>query len=106
MALGGRGTLIGPILGAIGIDATSSYLSGNLPFLWNFIVGVTFVAVIILLPNGIASLITGAWRRYRTRGAGGGDQPRDSGIRLTAAPSVRAAAAAGRSASLPSGSTG
>jgi branched-chain amino acid transport system permease protein len=101
VALGGRGTLLGPILGAIGIDATSSYLSGNLPFLWNFIVGVTFVAVIILLPNGIASLVTGAWRRYRTRGAGGAERVHDSGIRLTAAPSVRAAAAAGRSAASP-----
>ena len=90
VALGGRGTLIGPILGAIGIDVTSSYLSGNLPFLWNFIVGVTFVAVIILLPNGIASLVTGAWRRYRMRGVKPGETPRDSGIRLTSARGVRA----------------
>ncbi|MCQ0988794.1 branched-chain amino acid ABC transporter ATP-binding protein/permease [Jiella marina] len=68
VALGGRATLIGPILGAIGIDVTSSYLSGSLPFLWKFIVGVAFVVVIILLPNGIASLVTGAWRRYKARG--------------------------------------
>ncbi|MBP0617901.1 ATP-binding cassette domain-containing protein [Jiella sp. KSK16Y-1] len=71
VALGGRATLIGPILGAIGIDVTSSYLSGSLPFLWKFIVGVAFVVVIILLPNGIASLVTGAWRRYKRHGKDG-----------------------------------
>ncbi|ORE91868.1 ATP-binding cassette domain-containing protein [Aurantimonas sp. 22II-16-19i] len=71
VALGGRATLIGPILGAIGIDVTSSYLSGSLPFLWKFLVGVAFVVVIILLPNGIASLVTGAWRRYKRRGKEG-----------------------------------
>ncbi|RFC66513.1 ATP-binding cassette domain-containing protein [Fulvimarina endophytica] len=64
VALGGRGTLIGPIFGAIGIDVTSSYLSGSLPFLWKFIVGVLFVIVIVVLPNGFASLVTGAWKKF------------------------------------------
>lgn len=57
VALGGRGTLIGPVLGAIFIETTSSYLSGSLPFLWKLLVGVGFVLVIIFLPKGLIPLI-------------------------------------------------
>ncbi len=67
VALGGRGTLLGPVLGAIGVDATTSYLSGSLPFLWRIVVGVVFVAVIVALPGGLASLLR-VRRRGRTRG--------------------------------------
>jgi branched-chain amino acid transport system permease protein len=55
-ALGGRGTIIGPVMGAIGIDYLSAQLSGDLPFLWNLVVGALFVVMIILLPNGLAQL--------------------------------------------------
>ncbi|WHO75954.1 ATP-binding cassette domain-containing protein [Rhizobium sp. BT03] len=57
-ALGGRGTIIGPLFGAIGIDYLSASLSGDLPFLWQLIVGALFVIMIILLPGGLASLAT------------------------------------------------
>ncbi|ULJ75665.1 ABC transporter permease subunit [Rhizobium gallicum] len=57
-ALGGRGTIIGPLFGAIGIDYLSASLSGDLPFLWQLIVGAIFVVMIILLPGGLASLVT------------------------------------------------
>jgi ABC-type uncharacterized transport system ATPase subunit/ABC-type branched-subunit amino acid transport system permease subunit len=63
VALGGRGTLIGPLVGTIGIDVLSSYLSGDLPYIWKLIVGLIFVAVIVALPNGIAPLVEAAWRR-------------------------------------------
>lgn len=55
-ALGGRGTLIGPVLGTIGIDVTSSYLSGSLPFLWKLLLGIAFVVVIVVLPQGLLPL--------------------------------------------------
>ncbi len=57
-ALGGRGTIIGPILGAIGIDYLSASLSGDLPFLWQLVIGGLFVVMIIVLPGGLASLFT------------------------------------------------
>ncbi|EAU39873.1 ABC transporter ATP-binding/permease protein [Fulvimarina pelagi HTCC2506] len=90
VALGGRGTLIGPIFGAIGIDVTSSYLSGTLPFLWKFIVGVLFVIVIVLLPNGFASLVTGAWRKFgpKRRSADANDERASHSILLRPAPTV------------------
>ncbi len=56
-ALGGRATVAGPILGAVGIDAISNYLGGALPFLWALIVGLVFVVVIVALPGGLLSLL-------------------------------------------------
>ena len=56
VALGGRGTLLGPVLGTIAIDYLAANLSGDLPFLWQLLLGATFVAVIILLPGGLAEL--------------------------------------------------
>jgi branched-chain amino acid transport system permease protein len=53
VALGGRGTLIGPVLGALLIEWSSAYLSGSLPFVWKLVVGIAFVLVIVLLPQGL-----------------------------------------------------
>jgi len=63
VALGGRGTLIGPVIGAIFIDVTSSYLSGSLPFYWKLLVGIVFVVVIVALPQGLMPEVTKLWRR-------------------------------------------
>ncbi|EJL81569.1 ABC-type branched-chain amino acid transport system, ATPase component [Herbaspirillum sp. CF444] len=71
VALGGRGTLIGPVLGAIFIETTSAYLSGSLPFLWKLLVGVGFVLVIILLPQGLMPLAL-RLRRFLPRRLAGG----------------------------------
>lgn len=64
-ALGGRGTILGPVLGTIGIDYLSASLSGELPFLWQLVVGALFVVMIIFLPNGLAALVTRLTRRGR-----------------------------------------
>jgi branched-chain amino acid transport system permease protein len=61
VALGGRGTLIGPVLGTIAIDYLAANLSGDLPFLWQLLLGTAFVAIIILLPGGLAELARRAW---------------------------------------------
>jgi branched-chain amino acid transport system permease protein len=53
VALGGRGTLLGPAIAAVLIDFTSAYLSGELPFIWQLIVGLVFIVVIVLLPQGL-----------------------------------------------------
>jgi branched-chain amino acid transport system permease protein len=75
VALGGRGTLIGPLVGTIGLDVLSSYLSGDLPYVWKLIVGLIFIAVIVALPNGIAPLVEATWRRVvHARRAAGSDR--------------------------------
>ncbi len=53
VALGGRGTLLGPAVAAVLIDFTSAYLSGTLPFIWQLIVGLVFIVVIVLAPQGL-----------------------------------------------------
>ncbi|MCH8997179.1 MAG: ATP-binding cassette domain-containing protein [Proteobacteria bacterium] len=63
VALGGRGTLIGPVIGAILIEMTSSYLSGSLPFYWKLLIGILFVVVIVALPQGLMPEVTKLWRR-------------------------------------------
>ena len=73
-ALGGRGTILGPVLGALGIDYLSANLSGDLPFLWQLIVGGLFVVMIIVLPNGLAALPRALFKgreRRAVSGAGG-----------------------------------
>jgi urea transport system permease protein/urea transport system ATP-binding protein len=70
VALGGRGTLIGPVVGTIVIDLVSAYLSGNLPFVWKLVVGLAFVIVIVLLPQGVVPIIRRAGRRLFAGGSG------------------------------------
>ncbi|WP_433696302.1 ABC transporter permease subunit [Paraburkholderia phenoliruptrix] len=57
VALGGRGTLWGPVIGALLINVGTSYLSGIMPFAWQLILGAAFVAVIVLLPQGLVPLL-------------------------------------------------
>jgi len=56
VALGGRATLWGPLIGAVLINVATSYLSSSLPFVWPLIVGIVFVIVIVLLPQGVVPL--------------------------------------------------
>jgi branched-chain amino acid transport system permease protein len=63
VALGGRGTLIGPVIGTLVLDVSTSYLSGNLPYVWKLIIGLAFVVVIVALPQGLMPLITGGFKR-------------------------------------------
>jgi len=65
VALGGRGTLLGPVIGTLLIDTSTSYLSGNLPFYWKLIIGLAFVIVIVAIPKGLMPLIGGLFGRRR-----------------------------------------
>ena len=70
VALGGRGTLIGPAMAAVLIDYVSAILSGALPFVWQLAVGLVFIVVIVLLPGGLGPAAFGLLRRRRTDLAG------------------------------------
>lgn len=52
-AVGGRGTLLGPILGAIGINLVASYLSELVLYYWLAIIGLIFVLVVVFFPDGL-----------------------------------------------------
>jgi urea transport system permease protein len=56
VAVGGRGTLVGPIIGAITVNALKSWATRAYPDLWPFFLGGMFIIVVLLLPGGIVSL--------------------------------------------------
>ena len=53
VVLGGRGTLIGPVVGAVVLNMLTASLSGTLLGTWLVVVGVVLVAVILFFPNGL-----------------------------------------------------
>ncbi|MGW6379039.1 urea ABC transporter permease subunit UrtC [Rhodococcus sp. NPDC055112] len=72
VAIGGRATLLGPVLGAIGVAWAQSTLSENFPSGWIYAQGLLFVVVVGFFPAGVAGLIE-LIRRRRPRV----DAPRD-----------------------------
>jgi urea transport system permease protein len=59
VAFGGRGTLVGAILGAFSVNALKTWLTSVAPDLWLFVLGAIFVAVTLLLPRGLIGLLEG-----------------------------------------------
>jgi branched-chain amino acid transport system permease protein len=53
VAIGGRGTLLGPVLGAIALELASSSLDRSFPDQWQLLVGLAFVAVVVFIPDGL-----------------------------------------------------
>jgi urea transport system permease protein len=64
VAAGGRGTLIGPIIGAIGINLLYSLLTGYMPGSWLYVLGGLFIVVVLYMPQGITGLLK--MRSYRS----------------------------------------
>ncbi|MES2706185.1 MAG: urea ABC transporter permease subunit UrtC [Verrucomicrobiota bacterium] len=73
VAIGGRGTLLGPVYGAIFVNALKSWATRAYPDYWYIILGGLFVLAVLFAPNGIAGLpqqikdIT-AWIKRRLAG--------------------------------------
>jgi urea transport system permease protein len=55
-AVGGRGTLIGPILGAFFVNGAKSWFTQAFPEFWLYFLGLLFIGVTIFLPAGIVGL--------------------------------------------------
>lgn len=64
VAVGGRGTLIGAIIGAGFVNAAKTLLTGFLPEIWLFALGGLFIAVTLAFPKGILGLFD-TWRQAR-----------------------------------------
>jgi len=56
VAVGGRGTLVGPILGAFAVNGAKTWFTVAYPELWLYFLGLLFVLVTLLLPRGLAGL--------------------------------------------------
>ncbi len=57
VAVGGRGSLHGAILGAILVNFAKTFLTGAIPEIWLFALGGLFVAVTLFLPRGIVGTV-------------------------------------------------
>jgi urea transport system permease protein len=53
VAVGGRGTIFGAVLGAVVVNLTKTYLTGAFPDIWLFFLGALFIIVTLFLPKGI-----------------------------------------------------
>ena len=62
-AVGGRGTLLGPVLGAAAVNLGKSWFTQVLPEYWLFVLGLLFILVTLFLPHGLAGLATMRRRR-------------------------------------------
>jgi len=64
-AVGGRATLVGPIIGAFFVNGAKSYFTVAFPEYWLFFLGALFIAVTLFLPNGIVGL----WKKVKEKKA-------------------------------------
>jgi urea transport system permease protein len=63
-AVGGRATLVGPIIGAFVVNGAKSWLTVTAPEYWLYFLGGLFIVVTLFLPDGIVGL----WKRLTGRG--------------------------------------
>lgn len=88
VAVGGRGTLIGAIVGAVAVGLARSYLSESFPEFWLFFLGGLFIGSVVLFPNGIVGSIRDGiawvWRKL------GASEPDEEVVRPVATGTARA----------------
>ncbi len=65
-AVGGRATLIGPIVGAFIVNGAKSWLTVTAPEFWLYFLGGLFIAVTLFLPNGVVGLVKKLKARTKT----------------------------------------
>ncbi|NML27649.1 urea ABC transporter permease subunit UrtC [Zoogloea dura] len=65
VAVGGRGTLIGPVFGAGIVNLSKTWFTTSFPEYWLFFLGLLFILVTLYLPQGVVGL----WARLKARKA-------------------------------------
>jgi urea transport system permease protein len=86
VAVGGRGTLAGAVLGAILVNYMNSALTSRYPAAWPFLLGGLYIVVVLAMPDGIVGL----WKKWTSgeRRSAGRAESDDDGVPDTAAPPV------------------
>ena len=56
VAVGGRGTLIGAVIGAILVSVMKTGISETFPNIWSYFLGILFVCVVLFLPKGLMGI--------------------------------------------------
>ncbi|HUF91574.1 MAG TPA: urea ABC transporter permease subunit UrtC, partial [Candidatus Limnocylindria bacterium] len=84
VAAGGRGTLIGAVVGAVGVNWMQSWLTTTYPDLWLLFLGAVFMGAVLFFPDGVV----GAYARLaaRVRAAAGARRPEVVAARASSGP--------------------
>ncbi|MEL6966863.1 MAG: urea ABC transporter permease subunit UrtC [Pseudomonadota bacterium] len=64
-AVGGRGTIVGPVIGAFLVNGGKSWFTGLFPEFWLFVLGALFVFTTLFLPKGIVGTLADGARKLR-----------------------------------------
>ena len=70
VAVGGRGSLVGAILGAAVVNVAKSVFTVAFPEYWLFFLGLLFILVTLYLPQGVVGALDQVRRRWRERKSG------------------------------------
>ena len=74
VAAGGRGTLYGAVLGALGVNWVQSWLTTSYPDLWLLFLGALFMGAVLFFPDGAVGALGRLWARARRLVAGPGQR--------------------------------
>jgi urea transport system permease protein len=58
VAVGGRGTLLGPVVGAAIVNGAKSFFTQSFPEYWLFFLGLLFILVTLFLPKGVVGFVS------------------------------------------------
>ncbi len=62
VVIGGSGTVLGPIVGAVGMQYISEYLRQHYTNAHTFLLGAIIILAVVLLPQGVVSYLRDGWR--------------------------------------------
>jgi urea transport system permease protein len=63
-AVGGRATLIGPVVGAFIVNGAKSWLTVAFPEFWLYVLGALFIVVTLYMPNGVVGVARAVLRKF------------------------------------------
>ncbi|MEL6736710.1 MAG: urea ABC transporter permease subunit UrtC, partial [Pseudomonadota bacterium] len=66
-AVGGRGTIVGPVIGAFLVNGGKSWFTGLFPEFWLFVLGALFVFTTLFLPKGIVGALSDGLARVKRK---------------------------------------
>ena len=67
-AVGGRASLIGPIVGAFLVNLAKSWMTQTFPEFWLYFLGALFISVTLFLPNGVVGLMGKTGGLFKKKG--------------------------------------
>jgi urea transport system permease protein len=67
VAVGGRGSLLGPIIGAFAVNGLKSWFTAAFPDLWLFVLGLIFILVTLFMRHGLLGLGTALVQKIKGR---------------------------------------